>query len=260
MAMKTGTTQYQPWSIRRGVVSKIKSLEEQLDPALNPLAKSQAVGPGGWDTQMKQLEGLKAKLEAMTPPAVKDSGERNILEKRARLLESSMKMGSSVYRIPDMPSKMEMKNNPDDSTRRHMTWNKRWMKSTVDDEGNLVEPTTKGYGAQLEWKDLMYRLFKQEDESGDAPGIGSIERFRPDFKGVPLAKDHTGRTFAQTGNLSQSQYDQTFPEHEPLPNEIQAGKYFENCLGNTPDNSVCGAPVLDKTVPYCHEHVEQFAS
>ena len=97
MAVKTGTTQCQPWSIRRGVVTKIKSLEEQLDPSINPLAKSQAVGPGGWETQMKQLEGLKKKLKNMTPTTIKDTEERSKLEKRSRLLESSMKMGSSGW-------------------------------------------------------------------------------------------------------------------------------------------------------------------
>jgi hypothetical protein len=250
-----GNTKHQPSTVRRGLEQKVKSLEEQLDPSVNPLARSQ-VGAGGYEKQKQQLDGMKSKLESMTPPVV-PGDERGKLEARSKQLENCMKYGSIQYRVPDMPSKMEMKNNPDDSTRRHMTWEKTWKHKTVDDSGKMVSPSTPGYGAVMEWKDIQYRLFAEEDAEGNAPGIGSIERFRPDVKGVPLAKDHTARAFSLAGNLSQEKYDSIFEDHKPLANEIQAGVYFSNCAGKNSDGKFCGAKVINKAVPYCIDHMEQ---
>ena len=252
-----GNTLYQPSTVRRGLEKKVAGMREQLDPDVNPLVKSQALGAGSYDKQLKELAKMESKLEQMTPPPI-DGEERAKLEARAKQLENVMKLGSSAYRVPDMPSKMEMKNNPDDSTRRHMGWEKTWKHKTVDEEGNLVDPDTQGYGAVMEWKDTQYRLFAEEDSAGNAPGIGSIERFRPDVKGVPLAKDHTARAFSLAGNLTQEKYDKAFPDHEPLPNEVQAGIYFTNCAGKKDDDTFCGGKTLDKTVPYCVTHMGQF--
>jgi len=251
-----GNTKYQPSTVRRGLEQRVRSLKEQLDPDINPLVRSQ-VGIGSFEKQQKQLINMQAQLDRMIPDPVTDGEERGKLEARAKQLENVMKNGSSKYRVPDMPSKMEMKNNPDDSTRRHMTWEKTWKHKTVDPEGNMIDPKVKGYGAVMEWKDLQYRLFAEEDAAGNAPAIGSIERFRPDVKGVPLAKDHTRRAFSLAGNLSQEKYDDQFPDHEALPSEIQAGTYFANCAGKE-NGKFCGAKVLDKTVPYCITHMEQF--
>ena len=251
-----GNTHHQPSTVRRGLEQKVKSMEEQLDPSINPLARSE-IGGGAYQKQIGALENMRKKLDQMTAKPV-TGDERKKLEARARQLENVMKQGSSAYRVPDMPSKMEMKNNPDDSTRRHMTWEKVWKHKTVNEKGDMVDPETPGYGAVMEWKDCQYRLFAEEDAAGNAPGIGSIERFRPDVKGVPLAKDHTRRAFSLAGNLSQEKYDTAFPDHEPLASEIQAGVYFAKCAGKTEDKKFCGAKVLDKTVPYCSEHMEQF--
>ena len=169
-----------------------------------------------------------------------------------------MKHGSSVYSVPDMPSKMEMKNNPDDSTRRHMSWEGTWKHKSVNSKGEMTDPTLPGYGLINEWKDHQYRLNKERDEAGQTPGIGSIERFRPNVKGVSLAKDHTKRAFSLAGNLSQEKYDKVFEDHEPLASEIQAGTYFKNCAGKGEGGSFCGDKVLNKTVPYCTEHMHQF--
>jgi len=251
-----GNTKHQPSTVRRGLEQKVKSLEEQLDPQVNPLVRSQ-VGVGGYEKQKQALDNMKSKLQEMTPDPV-DGEERGKLEARGKQLEHVMKYGSNAYRVPDMPSKMEMKNNPDDSTRRHMGWEKTWKHKTVDEAGKLVDPTTPGYGAVMEWKDIQYRLFAEEDKEGNAPGIGSIERFRPDVKGVPLAKDHTKRAFSLAGNLTQKKYDAVFTDHEPLDVEVAAGIYFRNCAGRNGDKKFCGAKVLDKTVTYGVEHMEQF--
>ena len=139
-----------------------------------------------------------------------------------------------------------------------MTWENVWKHKTVNENGDMVDPKTPGYGAVMEWKDTQYRLHAEQDAAGTAPGIGSIERFRPDVKGVPLSKDHTKRAFSLAGNLTQKKYDAIFEDHKPLDIEVQAGIYFRNCAGKNEDDKFCGADVLDKTVPYCVEHMEQF--
>jgi hypothetical protein len=242
-----GTTKWQPMSVRRGLVQKIDSLAAQLDPRSNPVGHS-ALGVGELDKHKKELGKLEKSLAQMTPPPIDSNEERASLEARSRQLEMCMKHGSGTYSIPDMPSKMEMKNNPDDSTRRHMTWEQRWKHSSVTDDGSLTNPDVRGYGAIMEWKDCQYRLYQEDDEKGLAPGVGSIERFRPDIKGVPLAKDHTKRAFSLSGNLSTEDYDKIFPDHKPLKSEIQVGTYFDKCK--------CGKAVLSKSVPYCIDHME----
>jgi len=244
-----GTTKWQPMSVRRGLVNKIDSLKSQLDPVSNPIGHS-ALGAGELEKHHKELTKLEQSLEQMTPPPIENGAERAKLEARSKQIENCMKHGSGVYSIPDMPSKMEMKNNPDDSTRRHMTWEQRWKHQSVTDDGTLIDPEVKGYGLIMEWKDHQYRLYQEDDEKGLAPGVGSIERFRPDIQGVPLSKDHTKRSFSLSGNLTTEDYDKIFPDHTPLKSELQAGTYHEKCK--------CGKKVLNKAVPYCMDHMKDF--
>jgi len=251
-----GNTKYQPETVRRSQMQKVKGLADQIDPNINPLAKTQVSGPGSWEKQNEELQKLTSEVDRITPKPIEGEA-RAKLEARGKQLENVMKYGSSKYQIPDMPSKMEMKNNPDDSTRRHMSWEKAWKFKTVDDEGNLADPGVHGYGAVMEWKDIQYRLHAEADAQGHAPGIGNIDNFRPDVKGVPLAKDHTARAFSLAGNLGKDKFDKMFPDHEPLASEIQAGTYFAKCAGKT-DDGFCGEDVIDKKVPYCVTHMEQF--
>lgn len=237
-----GGSNFQPASVRRGMQDKIDVLKAQIDPDANPLAKSQVMN---WENQMQALRHQEKQLDNVTPPDIKNGDERKDLKVRTRQLVQAMVDGSEIYDIPPMPSVGQMQDNPDYSTDQHRRWEQRWKHYSVDEEGKL-QKSKKGYGAIFEYKDNQYRLFKQDEEEGTAANAGSIENFRPG-KRVPLADNHAPVSFALGKNLSQEQYDDTFPDHEPLPGEVAAGVYFEDCV-------LCGDPVADKVAPFCSEH------
>ena len=249
-------TKWQPKSVRRGLEKSIRSDSEVLDEDLNPLAKREI---SDYDEQVKRLDADKDRLNQMTPPEFADADARGECEARSKQLMMAMRDGSESAGIPPMPSVGQMKDNPDYSTNQHMTWERAWKRNNVSESGHLVkvDPAKGEQGAIMEWKDTMYRLNKEAEEEGMAFAVGSIENFRPGNR-VPLADQHVPVSFALTQGRGRGNYDKIFPDHKPLKSEVQAGTYFEACLGTQSDGSLCGEPVEDKHNPWCSSHEDQF--
>jgi len=232
---------YQPFSVRRRMQDRIKEKENELDPTINPLAKS--AGRHNWEEQQKRLGHDKKKLDAITPPPVEPK-ERKMLQARVRQLEEAITHGSKSLNIPPIPSVHQMQDNTDGSTDQHLRHENTWKRNNLDNKGKLVVAKD-NYGASLELKDLYLRLAASDGDEEFRPGAGSLEQLRSGHQ-VPLHENHAPVQFPMP-NTSQSKYDEIWPDHEPLKSEISAGKYHKECR-------ICGNKSIDKFTAFCEIH------
>lgn len=229
---------YQPLSIRRRMQDRIQERKDELDPQVNPLAKS--AGRHNWEEQKRKLKGDEAKLSAITPPKIK-GGERKVLQARVRQLEEAIQLGSTSANVPPMPSNHQMQDNTDGSTDQHLRHENIWKNQTLNENGELVMAKD-GYGGGLELKDLYLRLATTDGDLEMQPSAGSLESLRSGHK-VPLHENHAPVQF----QVPRKNYDEAFPEHEPTEGEVAAGIYHREC-------AICGGKSIDKFTPRCEVH------
>lgn len=120
-----------------------------------------------------------------------------------------------------MPTRRAMWETPAGAIGQQTRWSERWKNYTLGKDNKTLVKSDQGYGAMFEWKDNQRRLFKNRE--ADDPDIANIELFRPDHQEGSL--DYKSRSFSLGSNITDSEFDELFPDREPTEVEKKLKEY-----------------------------------
>jgi hypothetical protein len=204
-------TKYQGLAQRQVLEDSVRSVDKMMaDPIIaRGLRRKQNV--------MKDYKSDKAKLKAITPPAITSDAERKKLEQRAQDLEQAMVKGNRAKNIEPMLSEEDHWEAPTGSIGSEGRWSDFWQSHTIDRNGKVILAPD-NYSAIDEWKDTKRTLGGADREEVE-PDLASIESIRPRSSQVAASEFQT-RTYGLSERAKEN-YDQIFPDHEPTPVELK---------------------------------------
>ena len=206
-------TKYISYSQRQNLQETVKRSEKVLnDPALMRSVERR-------DRFVKQYKQDKEDLSKVTPPDVTDDKERVVLVDRLKSLEEAMVEGRPDKGVEPMLSRREMEENPPGAIGRLTRFHNVWKNWTLAGDNKTMVQSSKGYGAEFEWKDKRKIVFKDREES-DAD-VGNLEILRPDGPDNASLRDYRRRSYAPFLNLSYEEYDKLELGHKPTDVELK---------------------------------------